>query len=342
MILKPSASITLGNLQYDSHAFALEISLALLPRGGSVEMRLPASARFEAAPGDDAHVEVDGGEGAERVLTGKVREIVRTPFVTVARLHDAGGMLAEVRPAATYERQSASDIVRALASAASVSVRRMDLDVDLPAYVAHAGRSAAEHVSDLCRVGGAIARVTSGGELEVITRPAGQPDKALLYGREFLEYRAFETSIPNPSRFAMAFGASGSAGAPNALVQTSQSLPSSARPGGKGVLREPVPMLRTASAADKASTALQERAAAQTMRFEARCFLLPTIRPGDVVDVQSLPDGLSGGPWLITRVTHRLAPNRGGETLLEGESADTESLLGALIGAALGTIGGLL
>jgi hypothetical protein len=60
------------------------------------------------------------------------------------------------------------------------------------------------------------------------------------------------------------------------------------------------------------------------------------------VDVQSLPDGLSGGPWLITRVTHRLAPNRGGETLLEGESADTESLLGALIGAALGTIGGLL
>ena len=133
------------------------------------------------------------------------------------------------------------------------------------------------NTSDLCRVGGAIARVTSEGELEVITRPSGQPDRALLYGREFLEYRAFETSVPSPSRFAMAFGASGSAGAPNALLQTSQSLPSSARPGGKGVLRESVPMLRTASAADKASKALQERAAAQTMRVVARCFLLPTI-----------------------------------------------------------------
>jgi hypothetical protein len=303
---------------------------------------LPASTRFEAAPGDDAQIDVDGGEGFQRVLTGKVREVVRTPVATLARLYDAGGMLGEFRPATTYENQSAADIVRQLASEIAVSVGRIDVDLELPVYVAHPRRTAAEHIADLCRLGGALAFVTSEGELDVIKRPAGPPEKALRYGREFTEYRALRSSGPNASRFAMGFGPSGSASAPDALLQTKDALPASASPGGNGVLREPTPMLRTASAADNASKALQEAGAAKTERLEARCFLLPGIRPGQVVEVQSLPDGLSGGPWLITRVTHRLAPARGGETTLEAESADTESLLGQLVGAALAAVGGLL
>jgi hypothetical protein len=285
---------------------------------------------------------VDGGEGSERVLTGKVREVVRTPTSTLARLYDAGGVLGEFRPSATYENQSGADIVRQLASEVAVSVGRLDLDLELPAYVAHPRRTAAEHVAELCRLGGSLARVTGDGDLEVIRRPAGPPEKALLYGREFTRYRAIDSSSANASRFAMAFGPSGSSSAPNALLHTKDALPASASPGGSGVLREPTPMLRTAGAADKASKALQEAAAARTRRLEACCFLLPGMRPGQVVEVQSLADGLSGGPWLITRVTHRLAPASGGETTLEAESADTESLLAGLLGAALGAIGGLL
>jgi phage protein D len=136
----------------------------------------------------------------------------------------------------------------------------------------------------------------------------------------------------------MGFGPAGSTSAPNAFKQTSQAIPSSASTGGAGVVREAVPMLRTASAASDASTALQEAVAARSERLEAKCFLLPGMRPGDVVEVQSLPDGLSGGPWLLTRVTHRLTPASGGTTVLEGESADGASLLGSLAGA----IGGLL
>jgi hypothetical protein len=342
MILRPSSSVTLGNLRYDSHASAVEVCLGFLPRGGSAEIRLPASARFDAGPGDDAQIDLDGGEGSERVLTGKVREVVRTPRVTVACLYDAGGLLGELRPSATFENQSGSDIVRQLASEVAVTVGRLELDLDLPAYVGHPRRTAAEHVAELCRVGASLARVTSEGDLEVIKRPAGPPEKALLYGREFTEYRAFNSTCASPSRFAMAFGPSGTSSAPTARLHTKDAVPASASPGGRGVLREPVPMIRTASAADNASKALQEAVAARSRRLEARCFLLPGIRPGQVVEVQSLPDGLSGGPWLITRVTHRLAPAHGGETMLEAESADAESLLGGLVGAALGAIGGLL
>jgi hypothetical protein len=342
MILKPSSSVTLGNLRYDSHAVAMEISLGLLPRGGSVDIRLPASTRFEAAAGDDAQLDIDGGEGSARVLTGRVREVVRSPITTIARLYDAGGVLGESRPSATYENQSGGDIVRRLASDVAVSTGRIDLDLDLPAYVAHPRRTAAEHVAELCRLGGSLARITAEGELEIIRRPAGPPEKALRYGREFTAYRTFSSPAVNASRFAMGFGPSGSAATPTALQHTKGALPASASPGGSGVLREAAPMLRTASAADNASKALQEAAAAHTERLQARCFLLPELRPGQVVDVQSLPAGLSGGPWLITRVTHRLAPARGGETILDAHSADTDSLLGELLGAAASAFGSLL
>jgi hypothetical protein len=58
-----------------------------------------------------------------------------------------------------------------------------------------------------------------------------------------------------------------------------------------------------------------------------------------VVDVQQLPKPLSGGPWLLERVQHRLGPQRAGETLLEGVSAAPAA---GLLGALAGAIGGLL
>ena len=38
-MLTPSATLTLGNLRYDAHVVGFEICLALLPRGGSVDVR---------------------------------------------------------------------------------------------------------------------------------------------------------------------------------------------------------------------------------------------------------------------------------------------------------------
>jgi hypothetical protein len=191
-------------------------------------------------------------------------------------------------------------------------------------------------------LGGALARVTSDGELEVIRRPSGQPDKALLYGRELTAYRAARASAPNASRFAIGFGPAGSTSAPDVFKQTRSALPASARAGGPGVLREAVPALRTAKAAADASTALQEAAAAGSERLTAGCFLLPAMRPGQVFDVQSLPGRLEGGPWLVTRITHRLDAVTGGSTRIEAESAQAESLVGQLAGAALAGVGGLL
>src|SRR3954453_16511213 len=136
MSLAPAHSLTLGSLRYDAHAAEIAAVLALLPRGGSASIRLPAGVRFEAAPGDDAKLDLDSGEGSSTVLTGKVAKVRRTVGAIEVVIADAGGALAQLRPSASFERQPASGIARKLAGDAGVDLGTLDLDLDLPSYAA--------------------------------------------------------------------------------------------------------------------------------------------------------------------------------------------------------------
>lgn len=338
MSLAPTVSVTLGNLRYDTHSARLNVCLALLPRGGSAEVTLPASVRFEAVAGDEAKLDVDGGEGSKTILTGKVRAVRRTVDQIRVTVGDAGPELADYRPSSTFEGQDAASVIRKLVSDAGVQAVRIDIDLDLAAYCAHPARTAAEHIVQLAFAGGCLAMVDADGKLHVKARPEGQATAALKFGREFSQYEAGLSKAVNLQRFAIGFGPAGSGGAPDALRPTVAVLPDSAPDGGPDVRRIPVGILRTPSAAKKASDGMQRAAAARTKTLVAHCFLLPAIRPGDVVEVQELPGGLEAGPWLVTEVRHRMAGGRG-ETRLTAERANAG---GSLLGALAGAIGGLL
>jgi hypothetical protein len=60
-----------------------------------------------------------------------------------------------------------------------------------------------------------------------------------------------------------------------------------------------------------------------------------------VIEIQELPNGLSGGPWMLTRVEHRLSPTAGGATIFEGVNAGDVGF-GGVLGALAGAVGGLL
>ena len=337
MTLQPSVSATLGNLRYDTHAVRCTASLGLFPRGSTAEIHLPFGVRFEAAPGDEATLDINGGEGAKTILTGKVRTVRRTLDAIVVTVTDAAGALGSFRPAATFEKQSASQIIKKLASDVAVTPGSIDVALDLAAYVAHPGRTASEHIADLARLGNAIAMTGTDGRLNVVPRPSGQPTAALKYGREIISYDVSKEAVVNGSRFVIGFGPAGSTSAVDALRPSVESLPSDASDGGAGVRRYPTPVLRTPSEARAGSKALQASAAAQSERLIASGFLLAALRPGDVIEVQELPAGLSAGPWMLVRVNHTI--ERGaGSTHLEATTAATSSLLGNVLGA----IGGLL
>ena len=337
MTLALAHSLTLASLKYDAHAAEIAVTLAWLPRGGSARVRLPAALRFEAEPGDDAELVLDGGEAAETVLTGQVVAVRRRVEAIEVLLADAGCALGRLRPSASFERQPAAGIVRKLAGDAGVTAGTIDLDLDLPVYAAHPGRTAAEHVARLAEWGNAMALVDADGTLAVRAIPEGPAGRALLSGREIIAVSLVASAPVNPKRFRIGSGPAGNMSAPDALRPAAGPLPDSADNGGAGVLRTAAPALRTPAAATSASGAASGAAARAGARLELRCFLLPAVRPGQVIEIQGLPAGLPRGPFLVTQVDHRL--NRAtGETTVRAEALAPPDLLGALLGA----LGGLL
>jgi hypothetical protein len=275
------------------------------------------------------------------ILTGKVRALRRGLLGTAVDLTDAGSDLAALRPASTYERQNGGDIVRALASDAGVNLGSVDLDLPLAAYVAHQNMTAAEHITYLARLGGGLVHVDGDGDLQVIAQDIEEPEVALLYGREIIAYEVKEQPLAPVRRVMAGGGPAGSPEAPDVLRQTLAALPGDAPPPGPDAVWHPAAVLRTPAAAKNASASAEVAAAAAGVELHAHCFLLPALRPGMVIEVQELPGELSGGPWLLTQVHHRIQPHLGGQTSFLAHLAGSDAAA-SLLGAALSAIGGLL
>src|SRR5207249_2304989 len=98
------------------------------------------------------------------------------------------------------------------------------------------------------------------------------------------------------------------------------------------------PALRTASGAGTAGAALKRAydSSRETGRMDA--FLQPDLRPGTIVQIQDLPDGLPAGPLWLYRVQHWIGTDGAGAGTRAyfhkgGDAFDPASLLGSLIGA---------
>src|SRR5581483_10418988 len=114
MSLAASASFTLGDKRYDSHAAELAVTLALLPGVSSFRVDLPAAADVTCQPGDPARLDVDGGEGAETVLVGTVRSVQRGFARTRVVAADASADLCALRSVSTFVGQAGGDVVARL------------------------------------------------------------------------------------------------------------------------------------------------------------------------------------------------------------------------------------
>ena len=245
----------------------------------SLSRTLPAKAKLDAAAGDPASLELDGGEGSETILTGKIAWLRRGIVDTQVVASDGGFDLSAMRPAATYQQQSGKDVVRAMASDAGADVGTIDFDFPLAAYVSSQRRTAAEHVAYLADLAGASASFGGDGKLSVAAPSTGTPDLALLYGREILEVHVRERAAPKVKRFRIGGGPAGSSSAPDALRYSLSALPGGADDPGPNAVWDPAAILRIPDAASGASTAADALAASQSQILTCRCFLQPKLRP---------------------------------------------------------------
>lgn len=334
--LTTAATVTLGRLQYTVQVRSVSISLAALPGIDSAQVTVAAGVRVDALPGDDAVIELDGGEGAATVLTGVVDRVERQHGGTLVSVTDAGAALAATRPSETYNGLPAMRIIAELASAAGVSTGVVAAALQTSAYVADPRRTGAQHVAELAARAGTVATIDGEGRLNVLPWPVGLPTVALRRDREFLALTT-STHAAGHEFASVGAGGAGVALAPDAWLVNTQPVTNADDPDPHRTWRADM-VLRTQVDVDLANRSTATRRAAATRRLDATCWLQPARRPGDVVQVQETQHDDEAGPWLLTHVHHELAWD-GAVTRLEGVTAGSvDDLLGSLAGA----IGGLL
>ena len=125
------------------------MELTFAPRVDRLSVRLPAAAPFSAATGDPTSLVLDSGEQEETVFTGAIDSIRRTfEDIRIVALN-AGSAMARVRPAVTFEKITAGNVIRNLASEAGVDIGSMEDGAELAFYVADPTRTAWEHVAGI-------------------------------------------------------------------------------------------------------------------------------------------------------------------------------------------------
>lgn len=342
-MLMPSLSLILGSHQYDSHVINASVSLAMLPHVNHVEVMLPANVEMSASVGDEASIEMLSDGEMTLVLTGKVAAIQHRLHNICVHLVDSGHELAQTRIVATYTQQDTGKIIRNLAADAGISSSTIDASLPLASYVVDQNTTTAEHISRLTALSGCNAIISPDGKLSVITRPTGQADSALLYGRELITYQATEKNVPPSQLVLVGNGPAGDPSEPGALRHSNSILPASAPAPDASVRYIPQAFLKTPTAATSAAEAVNTARAATTLELTAECILLPQLQPGQVIEVQGLAGDIPAGPWLVTQVSHKLQGRDSGKTRITAELADLAAFgLDALLGSALGAVGGLL
>lgn len=313
-VIAPAVTARIGDLEYTGHVVSADVELGLLPAVDRAVLVLPRAVEVSAAPGDPARLELTGADGAETVLTGTVHSVAHGLQTTRVVLAGPATLLGAHRPADAYSGQDAAAVVRALASDVNIDLGTVTLTAQLPAYIAHQGRTAAEHVAALARLEGALAAFDADGTLNIgVPPPVAQ--RALKYGRELLQFAT--AKLPQPTaRVPVGLGGAGSASAPGALRASRSVVPASV----SGV-RVSTPLLRVAAAASAAQQGAEAAATRAATSMTAYCILVPALRPGQAVEVQELPGAQSSGPFTLTRVRHRITPHGAARTDLTGEGA---------------------
>jgi len=339
--LNPSYTLTLGSQQWTEQLIGLGLTLEVAPRVDALRLQLPASAPLSAERGDPVTLELDNGEASSTVFTGEIDTISRRLDAVIVTCANASGVLARLRPAETYENASASTVIRSLCDVMGVSVGSLEDGPDLRFYVADPSRTAWEHVARLAAWSGATARVAEDNSLVAAVIDASRAELALRYGRE-LSSLAVRKQLASPNFTVAGEAGAGDVNSDDALQETTDFFAGN-RPSGPGrdTRWQFEPALRTAKAAATAGAALKRAGSSAEEAGRMKLFLQPAIRPGSIVEVQDLPDGLVSGPIWVTRVHHELGANAA-STWVDFKHGGDAFDPSALIGSLLGSVGGLL
>jgi len=332
-LMRPSYTLTLGSQRFTRQAMAIVVTLDLAPVVDSLTVAFPATLDITATPGDRVELAIGNGDGEQAVFSGSIEGIRHGFEQTHVRALNAGGTLARFRPASTYEKVTAGEVVRNLCNDGGADAGEIATGVALAFYAADPSRNALEHMARVAAWSGAVVRITADDEVEMRVVKATAAETALRFGRDLLSIDLESKDATSRAYVVAGESGAGSTAAPEALRLTSDFF-SGNRPEGPSASSRwtSVPALRTARAAATARTANRRAYDASRLRGNVTTTLQPELRPGAAIDMRDLPASLPHDVLWICRVRHSIdaagATTRA-EVFRGGSSFNASALLGS-------------
>lgn len=337
----PSCALTMGSQQWTTQALRIDLALEAAPGINVLRAELPSAAPFSAAAGDPAELKLNDGQHETLVFSGSIDAIRHSDTVIQVTALDAGGLLARLRPAATYEHVTAGTLIKGLAADAGVQTGRLENGSELSFYVAHPGLTAWDHIERVSAWLGALVTVSASNEVESAVVQPTQADVSFRYGREVLMLEGTGRVAPIQSFTVAGESGAGSAAGPEARRPSTDFFNGNRPQGPSGTARwEWQPALRTVSSAAAAGAARARAYGAFRETGKVTTILQPALRPGVVIEIQDAPPGLPRGPVWIWRARH-LVSGDGAITTAWFASGGSAGSAQALLGSAASAAGSL-
>jgi len=313
--LASAAASLMGAVAADpwpQHLLDMQLHSALAPHVDYVQLNLVDCETTPVIALADKMTIALGYDGAtpDVIFTGEVARLERSVH-GVLRVVAIGALakLAWSVVNASYEKQQAGDIVRALGAEAGITPGKIESGADYPFYVVDDRRNALTHIADIARSNGFLCYATPKGELQfhATQTTASIP---LRYGADIIAMDAFTQRANRSGVKVVGEGAAPSQGAEAGswLVKNPQAM---AEAGDE-------PRIVVAASAVKDRAAATGMAKAQLARWQqydqhvqVQTTLTPIISLGSTFAIKDAPSADANGDYIAIGVKHAFDRRRG-------------------------------
>jgi len=313
--LASAAASLMGAVATDpwpQHLLDLQLHCALAPHVDYVQINLIDCETTPALSLADKMTIALGYDGAtpDVIFTGEVARLQRSVH-GVLRVVAVGALakLAWSVANASYEKQKAGDIVRALGAEVGVTPGKVDSGADYPFYVIDDRRNALTHIADIARSNGFLCYATPKGELQFHATQT-TTSIPLRYGADIIAMDAFAQRANRTGIKVVGEGAAPSQGgdANSWLVKKPQAM---AEEGDKPRFVVAAPAAKDLAAAAEMAKARLARWQQYDQHVQVSATLTPTITLGSTFAVKGAPNADANGDYIAIGVKHEFDRKRG-------------------------------
>jgi len=277
---------------------------------------------------DDTKIELGYADGRfTQVFVGVIDFTKSSMLVRRVTATSGARALTRLFVDQTYEGQTAGQIVRDLASRASLDVADIDDGISFPSYVVDSRRCALAHIRDLAGLCGVDAYIDSDGRLVFQAFANGNVIHDIDYAKQILTLEIDRREGMDVTVKAFGESPTGSAGS-DAWGWLTKDFSQSAGTSGSGspTMLVEYSALRTAEAAATAASAGLRAFERGAVRGRVGMPGNPALKLGDAIRLREVPFDGFDGTFQIRRIAHRITKEQGFTTAVEFAAIPDEAL----------------